>query len=189
MLTLGTGVGGGIVVFNKLLRGPDGTAGEVGHIGVEKDGRSCHCGSLGCLEAYASVGGFLTTVRERLESGQDSLLRDLCRGDLDTINGAMVSEAAAQGDACALDAFRITGDWLGVGIASLVNLLNPEMIVLGGGLAEAGEVLFAPVRETVRARAFEVPARRAQIVPAALGTRAGVIGAARCALERFEAGA
>lgn len=181
-LTLGTGVGGGIVLDGALLRGPDGTAGELGHLCVQRNGRACGCGARGCLEAYASVTGLVRTAREGLERGEDSSLRALG----DDLTGAAVSEAAYNGDTFAKSVISETGEWVGVGVASLINLLNPDMIVICGGMIEAGDLLFDAIRHTAKRQAFEVPAARAQIVPAALGQDAGVIGAAGCAWQRVQ---
>jgi len=184
VLTLGTGVGGGIVVFGQLLRGIDGTAAELGHLKVQRDGRLCGCGAHGCLETYASVSGMVRTAMEGLEGDQESLLRTLCNGELESLTGKMIFEAAKQGDAYAKWVFEETATWLGLGISSLINLQNPEKIILCGGLIAAEELLFGPVREVARANAFEVPAKRCQIVPAGLGGDSGVLGAAGCALDR-----
>jgi glucokinase len=187
LLTLGTGVGGGLVLMGQLLRGPDGTAGEIGHICVERDGRQCNCGARGCLEQYASVSGMVKTARMRIEQGGlDTALIEMCEGNLDNLTGKMISDAIEQGDAFAKWVMEETGRWLGVGIGSIINLLNPEMVVLAGGMIAAGDVLFTPVRETARAQSFEVPGKRAEIIPAGLGGDAGVIGAAGCALSRVE---
>jgi glucokinase len=185
LLTLGTGVGGGIIVFGKLLRGIDGTAAEIGHMTLQRDGRQCGCGARGCLEAYASVTGLVRTAREAIDSGRESSLAKACGGDLDKITGKMISDHAHAGDALARWAIEETGDWIGVGVASLINLLNPEKVVLGGGMISAGDLLFDAVRKRARSDAFEVPAKRAQIVPAELGEDAGVFGAAAAARERL----
>lgn len=186
LLTLGTGVGGGIVVFGKLLRGIDGTAAEVGHLKVMRDGRTCGCGAKGCLEAYGSVTGMLRTAVEGIEASRETTLVERCQGNLDVLTGKMISEAANKGDAFAKEVVRETGVWLGIGIASLVNLLNPEKVVLYGGMTAAGDMLFTPIRETVDELAFDVPAKRCAIVPAALGGDSGVIGAAAIAFQRYE---
>ena len=186
MLTLGTGVGGGIVVAGQLLRGPDGTAGELGHLCVNRNGRQCNCGAKGCLETYASVSGLVRTAIKHMDPGRVTVLTDMSSGDPDKITGKMVSDAVDQGDTYAAWVMKETATWLGIGIASLINALNPEVIVLGGGMIAAGDALFVPVRETVRAQAFEVPAKRAEVIPASLGNDAGVIGAAGCALQRYE---
>jgi glucokinase len=184
LLTLGTGVGGGIVVFGQLLRGIDGTAAEIGHLQVMRNGRKCGCGAHGCLEQYASVSGMVKTAVEAIESGRKTILMDMCGGDIERLNGKMISDAMAKGDEVAQWTMNETGTWLGLGIASLINLLNPERVILAGGMIAAGEALFKPIRDTAMKTAFEVPAKRAQIVPAGLGADSGVIGAAGCALYR-----
>ncbi len=185
VFTLGTGVGGGIVVFNQLLRGKDGTAAELGHIKVQRDGRLCGCGARGCLEAYASVTGMTRTAREGWEAA-DTALKDMADGNPEVVTGKMIHEAAVAGDAYAKDVFKETTIWLGLGAASMVNALNPERIVLCGGMINAGDMLFDTVRETVRENAFDVPADRCEILPAGLGGDSGVLGCAGCALARFQ---
>ncbi len=185
MLTLGTGVGGGIVVFGRLLRGIDGTAAEIGHMTVQRDGRLCGCGARGCLEAYASVTGLVHTAIEGIEAGSVTTLVAACGGNLHAITGKMVSDEATGGDDFAQWVIEETGDWIGVGIASLINLLNPERVVLGGGMIHAGDTLLNAIRSRAMKDAFEVPARRAQIVLAELGEDAGVVGAAMAARERL----
>lgn len=187
VLTLGTGVGGGIVTHGKLLRGIDGTAAEIGHLKVMREGRTCGCGDMGCLEAYASVSGMLRTAWEGIESGRETTLAVRCDEDPGRLTGQMISEEADRGDAFALEVIRETAKWLGMGIAGLVNLLNPEKVVLCGGMINAGDLLLDTIRETVKRRAFDVPARRAEIVTGALGADSGVLGAAGAALERLEA--
>lgn len=184
VFTLGTGVGGGIVVFGQLLRGIDGTAAELGHITVQRDGRLCGCGSRGCLEAYASVTGMKRTALEGW-GGAETSLKQLCGNDPEALTGEVIFKAAKAGDAYAHHVFRETAIWLGVGAASMVNALNPERIILCGGMIAAGDMLFDTVRETVAANAFEVPARRCEILPAGLGSDSGVIGCAGCALARY----
>ncbi len=185
VFTLGTGVGGGIVVFNQLLRGIDGTAAELGHLTVQRDGRVCGCGAKGCLEAYASVTGMIRTAREGWDAAETTL-KEMCDGNADALTGKMIHEAAAAGDAYAKYVFKETALWLGLGAASMVNALNPERIVLCGGMINAGDMLFDAVRETVRANAFEVPAKRCEILPAGLGADSGVLGCAGCALARYQ---
>ncbi len=185
VLTLGTGVGGGIVVFKKLLRGIDGTAGELGHLKVQRDGRLCGCGSRGCLEAYASVTGMVKTAIEKIENGEKTILTEMCNNNLQAITGKMIYQAVEKGDKLAQEVFQETAVWLGLGIASIVNMLNPERVILCGGMISAGDILFNPVRETVMKNAFEVPAKRCEILPAGLGEDSGVFGCAGCAMTRY----
>jgi len=182
-LTLGTGVGGGIILDNELVRGVDGTAGEIGHLIIETEGRKCNCGSHGCLEQYGSATGIVTTARQIIEQGEKTVLTEMVP-DLTKLTAKDVSVAMEQGDEVARRVITQTGEFLGVGIASLVNLLNPQVVVLCGGVIAAGEALFEPIRQTVKKRAFEVPGKRARIVPSVLGDDAGVIGAAGVALSR-----
>lgn len=184
LLTLGTGVGGGIVVFGQLLRGIDGTAAEIGHLKVMRGGRKCGCGATGCLEAYGSVTGMVRTAVEGIQEGRKSILTDMCGGDLDKITGKMISDGIEKGDEFCKWVMTETGVWLGIGISSLINLLNPEKVVLCGGMIAAGEVLFDPIRKTALELTFEVPGKRAQILAAGLGADSGVIGSAGCALAR-----
>lgn len=188
VLTLGTGVGGGVVVFGKLLRGIDGTAAELGHLKVQRDGRRCGCGGTGCLEGYASVSGMVRTALDALETGKPSTLRAMCDDDSEQLTGKMIFEAAQAGDELARWVFTETATWLGLGIASIVHYQNPEKVVLCGGMIAAGDLLFGPVRETVRKNTFEVPGRRCEIVPAGLGSDSGVLGAAGCAFARVQGG-
>ncbi|HOD95507.1 MAG TPA: ROK family glucokinase [Candidatus Hydrogenedentes bacterium] len=186
VFTLGTGLGGGIVVFGELLRGIDGTAAELGHLKVQKDGRLCGCGSKGCLETYASVTGMLRTAKEGWD-GADTSLKALCDNDPGKLTGKMIYEAAMSGDAFARDVFTETAVWIGLGAASMVNALNPERIILCGGMSKSGDLLYETVRKTVKENAFEVPAARCQILPAGLGNDSGVLGSAGCALARHHA--
>jgi len=158
LLTLGTGVGGGIVVMGKLLRGPDGTAAEIGHMCVRRNGRQCNCGAKGCLEAYASVTGMVRTALRGIEGGHKTVLTEMCEDDLSRLTGKMISDAVEKGDGFAAWVMQETGVWLGTGIGSLINLLNPERIVLAGGMIAAGDVLFKPVRETARHNPSTYPA-------------------------------
>ena len=183
VLTLGTGLGGGIVVHNRLLRGIDGTAGEIGHMTVERDGRLCGCGARGCLETYGSVTGMVRTARDGLKDGRKSRLTDT---QPDLITGELISQLAAEDDHFCQWVVQETAQWLGFGIANLINLLNPEKVVLCGGMIAAGDQLFDPVRATAKANAFDVPAARCEIVPAGLGGDSGVLGVAGCAWERLQ---
>jgi glucokinase len=186
LLTLGTGVGGGVVVFGMLLRGEDGTAAELGHLKMQRDGRPCGCGSRGCLEAYGSVTGMVRTAIEGLSAGRKSVLRDQCGDSFGGLTGKMISDAAAQGDEFALWVVEETATWLGLGISSIINYQNPEKVVLCGGMIAAGDMLLNPIRKVAFENSFEVPARRCEIVLAGLGSDSGVLGAAGCALSRFE---
>lgn len=177
-VTLGTGVGGGLITEGVLVRGASGSAGEIGHMTIHFDGRRCGCGNRGCLEAYASGPNIAARAREGLADHADSVLLDLADGDPEAITSATVHEALTRGDEYAGAVMRDTARYLGVGIANLVNLFNPEMVVVVGGVTRADRHLFEPLREEVRRRAFPSAVDACQIVPGALPETAGVIGAA-----------
>lgn len=165
-VTLGTGVGGGLIIYGGPFRGKDGTAGEVGHICVEPEGVPCGCGGRGCVEQYASATAIVRMARE------SGLVVDSALG---------VYELAIGGNEIAAGVFHKMGSYLGIGFASLVNVLNPEMIVIGGGVAAAWECFIDVVRKEVDGRSFREPAERVKIVRAELGDDAGILGAARSA--------
>jgi glucokinase len=177
-LTLGTGIGGGIVLNGKLYHGVNDAAGELGHTTIDSTGRKCKCGNYGCLEAYASGPAIALRAAEGLESGAESILPDLVGGRLEAITAAVVYEAVVLGDAFAEEVMKETAKFLGAGIANIINSLNPEMVVVAGGVTRAGEMLFRPLRAEVRRRAFKHAEEACRIVPGALEGTAGVIGAA-----------
>lgn len=182
-LTLGTGIGGGLVVDGRLVRGASGTAGEVGHMTIDFTGRRCKCGNYGCLEAYASGPNIAARAREGVEAGGESLLLELTDGKPENITAVTVYEALLQGDAYAAEVMLETAKILGAGVANLVNVLNPEAVVIVGGVTRAGEHLFGPLRAEVRRRAFKVADQACRILPGALPDTAGVIGAAGLFVE------
>jgi glucokinase len=180
-LTLGTGVGGGIILDGKLWRGADGTAGELGHTSVEPfGGVQCKCGNTGCLEVYASATAIVRMTREALAQHPSSLLHSIAANDL---TSEKIFSAATAGDELALEVFRRVGVYLGIAMANLVNIFNPAMIVIGGGVSAAWELFAERGRAEVIKRAFPVPAQRCQIVRAKCGDDAGLLGAAWLALE------
>jgi len=185
MLTLGTGIGGGIVINGRVWHGADDIAAELGHISIAYDGISCNCGSIGCVEAYASAPATVRRAREAMAAGGKSSLAS--KGDKLTCEE--VFKAAAEGDELAARVVADTAKFLAVAIASLINTFNPDMVVLFGGMTNAGEQLFAPVRDEVRKRCFPVGAARCKIVRSELGAYAGVIGAATAARHALEEGA
>ena len=175
---VGTGIGSGIVSEGKLLRGASGSAGEIGHICLYPYGRICGCGSLGCLEAYASGPAIALRAVEGIESGAESLLPALVDGRLEDITAATVYEAVVLGDPYANEVMRETAKFLGAGVGNIINILNPEMVVIAGGVTRAGDHLFVPLRAEVRRRAFKSAEEACQIVWGRLPGTAGVIGAA-----------
>lgn len=186
VLTVGIGVGAGIVIGGQLYRGAMNGAGEIGHMTIDEEGPVCYCGNRGCLETLASDGAMARRAREEMEKGRVSLILGLAGGDRSKITRETVVEAALAGDAVAREILRETGQHLGTGIANLVNILNPEVIIVGGEAADqAGELLLEPVREAMRQRAFAVLAKDSEIVPAALGPDGWLIGAAMLVLQEF----
>lgn len=177
-LTLGTGIGGGIVLNGEIFHGVSDAAGEVGHMTIEANGRKCPCGNYGCLEAYASGPAIAARAREGLESASDSMLPDLVGGDLNAITAATVYEAVVLGDPYANDVMRETAKFLGAGVGNIINIFNPEMVVIAGGVTKAGDHLFVPLRAEVRRRSFKSAMDACEILPAQLPGTAGVIGAA-----------
>jgi glucokinase len=178
-LTLGTGIGGGIVFDGELYHGVSDAAAEIGHMTIDSTGRKCKCGNYGCLEQYASGPAIAARAIEGLEAGARSILPDLV-ADIHQITAQTVFEAVVKGDPYAAEIMKETARFLGAGVASLVNLLNPDRIVIAGGVTRAGDHLFLPLRDEVRRRAFRVAAEACQIVPAELGPHAGVVGAVAC---------
>ncbi len=175
-MTVGTGIGSGIVINGKLVRGASNAAGELGHIKLQMNGGPlCGCGDYGCLEAFASGPSIVKMASEYIMSGKSTKFRELASGG--EITPYIVCEAAKQGDPVAKRIFTIMGEYIGFGLTSVVNLLNPEKIIIGGGVADAGELLLEPIRETIKKRAMVVAGSAVQVVPAQLGNSAGVIGA------------
>jgi glucokinase len=179
-LTLGTGVGSGIILNGELWRGVDGTAGEIGHTSVDPfGGVKCECGNTGCLEVCASATALVRMTREALSQHPASRLNSVAAPDL---TAREVADAAALGDELAIEIFRRMGNYLGIAAANIVNTLNPEMIVIGGGVSAAFDLFGSVARDEMLRRAFPVPAARCQIVKAECGDDAGLLGAARLAL-------
>ncbi|MFQ5689616.1 MAG: ROK family protein [Gemmatimonadota bacterium] len=185
-VTLGTGIGGGIILDGEVYHGVSDAAGEIGHMTIVATGRKCNCGNYGCLEAYASGPAIAARAVEGLDAGVESLLPDLVAGNLARITAETVYQAIVSGDAYAADVMRETAGFLGTGVANLINLLNPEMVVVSGGVTRAGDHLLGPLKSEVRRRAFRDAADRCRIVSGELGDMAGVVGAAATfRIERY----
>lgn len=181
-ITLGTGVGGGIIVDRKLYRGATGSAGEIGHMRVEPRGELCHCGSRGCLEAYAGSYGIVRSVRKLLGPGRKgSILKSLCP-DLDGLTPSTIALAAEKGDPVAQAAWIRTGYYLGLGIVNLVYCFNPEAVLIVGGVSKAGPLLLKPLTEVLQSQPFRTPFRKVS-VRIARRSDLGALGAALLALE------
>ena len=178
MLTVGTGIGGGIIINGKLYLGPSGSAGEIGHMTIDINGPKCSCGNIGCLERLVSGTAVAEEAIRRLSQGEKSSLTEIGGGKIKSVTAEKVSLAAQNGDSLALEVISKAATYLGIGLVNLVNIFNPEMIIIGGGLAKVGDLLLEPARRVVRERAFPLPARLVRIVPAQLGDDAAVLGAA-----------
>jgi glucokinase len=181
LLTIGTGLGGGIVIDGKLHRGAFGIAAEVGHMRVVPDGLLCGCGAKGCFEQYGSGSALMRHTREAIEANLDMAEKLLARGDgtFSGLTGTMIMEAARAGDVIAIEAFRTTGKWIGAAVASLSAILDPEIVVIGGGVIDAGELLLSPIREAAkRHMPFSEILPMPEIVGATLGNQAGLVGVA-----------
>jgi glucokinase len=176
-LTIGTGIGGGIVFDGEIFHGASDIAGEIGHMTIDSTGRRCKCGNYGCLEAYASGTAIAERAVEGLQSGALSRLGTYVDGDLSSITAQIVYDAARDGDEYALEVIHDTARFLGAGVASLINIFNPEMIVICGGVTAAGGRLFKPLAAEVARRAFRPAVERCRIVPGSLTGTAGVYGA------------
>jgi glucokinase len=183
LLTLGTGIGGGIIADGKLYLGACGGAGEIGHMTVEAHGPECGCGNIGCLEILASGTAIAGDAIGRIGKGEKSSLVAMVEGEINKITAEIVGRAARSGDKLAQDVIARAAFYLGVGMVNIVNIFNPEMVVIGGGMAELGEMIIAPGRKMVAAQAFSISAQAVRIVFARLGNEAGVYGAAAFALE------
>ncbi len=177
-LAIGTGIGGGIVIDGQLHLGLGGTAGEVGHQTIDPYGPPCGCGSHGCLEAFASGPAITAMALKAITQGLTTAIGELVSYDLNEVTPEIICQAALAGDAIARDIYERAGFYLGVGVANLITIISPQMVVIGGGVAQAGDLLFDPIRRTVRERVHVTPIDEVQIVPAQLGTDAGLIGAA-----------
>jgi len=181
--TIGTGIGGGIIVDGRLYHGATDCAGEFGHMTLDPEGRRCKCGNYGCLEAYASGPAIALRTVEALESGAESRILELVGGDFSRVTAQTVYDAAHQGDDLALEVVRDTARYLGAGVANMINVFNPEVVVICGGVTLAGERLFAPLRQEVARRAFKPAVQHCRIVPGELTGTAGVYGAAASFLQ------
>ncbi len=178
LLTVGTGIGGGIIINSRLYLGACGSAGEVGHMTIDVNGPGCSCGNTGCLEVLASGTAIAREAVTRISQGERSALTEIVEGKIEDITAEKVEVAARRGDPLASDVICKAATYLGVGMANLVNIFNPEMIIIGGGVANMGDLLLNPARQVVEERAFSLPARAVRIIPAQLGSSAGVLGAA-----------
>lgn len=178
MVTLGTGVGGGIIIDGKLFSGYNYAGGELGHMVINIDGEPCTCGRKGCFEAYASATALIRQTKEAMLKNKDSIMWELAEGDLQKVNGKIPFDAMQKGDTAATQVVQNYQKYLAIGIANIVNVLQPEKICIGGGISNQKETLLAPVRELVSKATYVAMGEPCQILAAELGNDAGIIGAA-----------
>lgn len=185
MVTLGTGVGGGLVLDGHLYGGYRGYAGEIGHLVVDSAGPQCACGGKGCLEMMTSGTAMARIARERLAAGETSLVTKLVRGDLDKVRAEVLVKAEEQGDPLAGDVLRGAADYMGVGVATLRSVLDPELIVIGGGVSRNLHIFFPRLMASAKAHAMNVDKELCPVVPTVLGDDAGILGAAALAWQKL----
>jgi glucokinase len=183
-VTVSTGIGGGIIINGEVYEGVSGAAGEVGHMTIDINGPPCNCGSNGCLEMLASGSALAREARRQIDAGEGQAILEASGGDLAQVSAKTVFLAAQRGDRLAEELIRQTGRYLGIGLANLVNIFNPELIIIGGGLSNMGEHLRGPARKVMQERAYQISAGAVRIVPALLGSASGIIGAAAWTLRQ-----
>lgn len=183
---IGTGIGGGLVINRQLHLGFGGTAGELGHITVDVNGPRCGCGNYGCVEVFASGPAIAAMGMKAVVQGWTTQIGSLVDYDLNRITPEIIARAARNGDAVAREIFEIAGGYIGTAVANVVVAINPQRVVIAGGVAQAGDLLLDPIRRTLHKRVFVAPKERVEIVPGVLGNNAGVIGAALWAYHNHE---
>lgn len=176
-LTVSTGIGGGIIIHGKLYSGSSGSAGELGHMTIDLNGPRCACGNTGCLEVLASGKAVAREAQRLIAQGAKTSILEIAEGDAQYVTAQTVAAAAHKGDPVALAIIDKAATYLGVGLVNFVNIFNPEMIIVGGGMGKMGEMLLKPARKVVADRAFRLPAGAVRIVSSELGDNAGVFGA------------
>jgi glucokinase len=184
-ITVSTGIGGGLVINGQLYNGTDGCAAEIGHMIVLIDGPPCKCGQRGCFEAMASGTAIARMARQRLASGAKSCLAELAHGKMEDVTAELVAVAARRKDGLALSVIDEAAGYLGIGLANLVNIINPQMIIIGGGVSKMGAMLLRPAGKSMKEHAFKLPARTVRVVRPGLGMDAGLIGAAIFTQEKL----
>ena len=184
-VSVGVGLGCGLLVRGELYEGAAGSAGELGHVTVVPDGHRCRCGNYGCLETVASNSAIVIRARQESKVRGRSLLLDWNGGMLESVTIRQVIQAALQGDTLSTEVIREAARYLGLGLAGIVNLFNPSLVIIGGDLLDAGEIYLAPVREEMRRRSLSIPHAAVKVVPNSLGYRGPSIGAATLVIDRF----
>jgi glucokinase len=184
VFAIGTGVGGGLVINGQLHLGIGGTGGELGHMTIDYNGPVCGCGNRGCLEAYASGPAIAAMGLKAVTQGLTTLIAELCENDLNRVTPKLIAQAASQGDEIAKDIFERAGFYLGIAAANVCVAVGPRRIIIGGGVAQAGDLLLEPIRRTLRERVTVMPVEQVDVIQSQLGNNAGVIGVACWAANR-----
>lgn len=185
-ITISTGIGGGIIIDGEVYTGSIGTAGEVGHMTIDDDGPPCNCGNRGCWETLASGTAMAREARKQIKEGARTSILGYAEGDVEKVTAQVIHNAAKEGDSLAKELITRTGYYVGVGLANLVNIFNPELIVIGGGLSNIGDMLLEPAYKVAGERAFKEPYRTVRFALAKLGRDSGVLGAAAFALQEMK---
>ena len=178
VFAIGTGIGGGLVINGQLHLGIGGTGGELGHTMIDFNGPRCGCGNDGCLEAYASGPAIAAMGMKAVSQGRTTAIAELCEYDLNRITPELIAKAAQAGDEIAKDIYEKAGFYIGIAAANVCASIGPQRVIIGGGVAQAGELLLAPIRRTIHERVFVMPVEQVEVVPSQLGDNAGVIGVA-----------
>ena len=182
-ITLGTGVGGGIILNGRIYHGASGSAGEIGHMTLNPQGQRCRCGNYGCLETYIGSAYIVKKAIREIRKGEKSLIKKIAGGNLKSVTPETIQAAALKGDKLARRIWKEAGEYLGIALSGVINLLNPEVIVFGGGVARAGELIFKPMKAEIRKRTFKTPFEKVKFTCTRFGEDLGVIGAALLILQ------
>lgn len=185
VFAVGTGIGGGLVINGQLHLGIGGTGGELGHMTIDYSGPVCGCGNTGCLEAFASGPAIAAMGMKAVTQGLTTRIGEMCEYDLNRITPELIAEAARAGDPIAMEIYERAGFYLGIAAANICVALGPRRIIIGGGVAQAGELLLAPIRRTLQERVMVIPIEQVEVVPSQLGDNAGVIGVASWTADRL----
>ena len=187
-ITISTGIGGGIIIDGKIYGGAIGVAGEVGHMTIDDDGPICNCGNRGCWETLASGTALAREAKHRIKEGVGTSILKYAEGDVERVTAQVIHNAAEQGDSLAKELIARTGYYVGVGLANLINIFNPELIVIGGGLSNIGDMLLEPAFEVAGERAYKEAFQTVRFASAELGRNSGVLGAAAFAIREIKRG-
>jgi glucokinase-like ROK family protein len=182
-INVGSGIGSGIMINGELYTGKNFSAGEVGHISIADNGPKCNCGNYGCLEVMASGPAIVKRVVSQIKMGKATAITKLVNDDLSKITGEIIHMAAKMGDTVAADALQETGRYIGIAVSSIINILNPELILIGGGVSNAGDFIFKPLIEVAKKKSMKDAGESVGILPAALGENCGVVGAATLVIK------